>query len=406
MSVQNGAGFFHMETYGRKPGRNGKKQSIRGIANEAERKPGACSHVESPEEPILVFGVMPSEVVRQAEEIASIAKDSIGRKLRSDAQLMVGGIASLPISPSELNDDGVYEYLQDFISLNTKYLSEKFGDDFKSMVLHLDEEKIHLHYYLLPSIDDSGRFNIGSVHPGILARDTCGSKKAKDKMSAYKKAMRELQDDYYENVSKHLSLTRHGPRRRRLTRKQWKIEKDAAKRLSESLSLKKSIDEEAIVLNKVKKALDTKEDQIEFRERVVDNRDKLVNVKIGKAKSILENAKLEKQDFIKLKAKPDTLLGRMRNKIAQLTRKVKSLMSQVSELEDANLHLSNELTQLEAENKKLLKINAEFARQSKIKDKGLKELRTENIHILSMVAKGKHKQVIDDYDINPGMYYN
>ncbi|TOM78924.1 hypothetical protein CGH69_24305, partial [Vibrio parahaemolyticus] len=110
-----------------------------------------------------------------------------------------------------------------------------YGDSYKSLICHIDESYLHLHFYVVPEVDENQRLNIGSVHDGILARDTCNSTKAKDKMRAYKEAMIQFQDDYYENVGVPCGLTRTGPRRRRLTRKEWKAEVQISKNLANAL---------------------------------------------------------------------------------------------------------------------------------------------------------------------------
>lgn len=48
--------------------------------------------------------------------------------------------------------------------------------------------------------------------------------------AAYRAKAREIQDDYFEQVSLPCGLTRTGPKRRRLSRQQWKAEKEAARR--------------------------------------------------------------------------------------------------------------------------------------------------------------------------------
>ena len=40
--------------------------SAQDLADEAERMPHACEHVESPQPPTLVYGVMPSQAVAEA----------------------------------------------------------------------------------------------------------------------------------------------------------------------------------------------------------------------------------------------------------------------------------------------------------------------------------------------------
>ncbi|USP12833.1 hypothetical protein [Vibrio gazogenes] len=84
----------------------------------------------------------------------------------------------------------------------------------------------------MPEINAEGVLDVSSVHQGVKARNTVKYGSAKEKMRAYKAAMRDFQTEYYEQVSVQCGLTRDGPKRRRLSRRHWMIEKDAAKRLA------------------------------------------------------------------------------------------------------------------------------------------------------------------------------
>ncbi|EKO3906958.1 hypothetical protein GWZ48_004459, partial [Vibrio fluvialis] len=153
--------------------------------------------------------------------------------MRKDALILASGVASYPGRTSEIawDDPG----LQNWVSLTHQYLLDKYADKYLSLVAHGDEEWWHLHYIVLPDVDEKNRLDIGSVHEGVKARNNIKSGSAKEKMRAYKAAMRDFQTEYYESVSVECGLTRDGPKRRRLSRKQWMIEKDAAKRLSSSI---------------------------------------------------------------------------------------------------------------------------------------------------------------------------
>jgi hypothetical protein len=68
---------------------------------------------------------------------------------------------------------------------------------------------------------------MSEIHDGIRARNECKGGYSK-KAHAYKQAMREFQDSYYEDVGSKLGLTRLGPRVQRLTRKEWKAQQKQA----------------------------------------------------------------------------------------------------------------------------------------------------------------------------------
>ena len=98
--TMSGYQFAHVDGYGRKGGKKRQNKervlSMSEIAAEAERHPDAIPHIENPKPPILLFGVMPSVVVKEAEEWAKTAKDAIGRKLRIDGMCMNAGVVSFP----------------------------------------------------------------------------------------------------------------------------------------------------------------------------------------------------------------------------------------------------------------------------------------------------------------------
>jgi hypothetical protein len=79
--------FLHIATYARqKPKKRAKgkdrKWTVRDIAGEAERKPEHSPHVQNRQEPGILFGLLPSAAVAEAERRAGESKDVTGRKIR------------------------------------------------------------------------------------------------------------------------------------------------------------------------------------------------------------------------------------------------------------------------------------------------------------------------------------
>jgi hypothetical protein len=231
--------FIHVEAYSRVSSKNNKRQSARNVINEAVRVPNACAHVSEIKAAILIYGVNPLEALDLSERNSELAKDNIGRKFRKDGLILVAGVASYPARTDEVEFQD--EDLKEWLSLTIKFLSEKYGDQLKSVVVHSDEPFWHCHFYLVPKLDVNKSLDIGLVHDGIAARNTVSSQSAKIKLKAYSDAMRAFQDEYYTNVGIPCGLTRDGPRRRRLTRKEWKVEKEASKRLANTLDRSDSI---------------------------------------------------------------------------------------------------------------------------------------------------------------------
>jgi hypothetical protein len=218
--------FLHIESYARSAGK-GKAggHSIGSILAEAQRLEGACPHVEKPVEPVHLFGCPLDQVEAQAIQWAASSVDAIGRKLRKDGLCLLSGVVSAPDDMSG----------EDWASMKRDTIEWLNRDGrLVSVVEHVDESHRHIHFYKLPRPGE--RFD--DIHPGRSA-----SAKAKaqglvkgEQNQAYKKAMRGLQDDFFQNVGVRYGLTRLGPAKRRLTRSEWKNEQVAMQSLSEALT--------------------------------------------------------------------------------------------------------------------------------------------------------------------------
>lgn len=237
--------FIHIEGYGQRASKiaNGKGgQTVRSIVREAERWPGAYPHVENMRKPNLLFGIEPSKVADLAEQRAKEATDSRGRKLRQDALIMLAGVVSHPASYDEVMQDA--EMKADFIKWKKEtidFLKNEYGDQLKSVVLHTDESKLHVHFFCIEELcykeNAKGEvyksLGIEEIHPGRKARAqaTNEGKSRKEQAQAYTDAMRGFQNKFYDAVSKYFGHVRLGPKRRRLTRAEYNREKAQASAL-------------------------------------------------------------------------------------------------------------------------------------------------------------------------------
>ncbi|MEZ8844480.1 plasmid recombination protein, partial [Vibrio splendidus] len=150
--------FEHFETYARKASKT--KKSFSSIVKEFAREGGNCPHVPSPQKPTIRHGVDPIRANEIIEERASIAKDSAGRKLRTDAQVALSFVTSFPRKLMEENE----EFYQAWVKENIKYYKKKYGKRYLSCVEHLDENHPHLHHIICnaePKKD--GDFNIANI---------------------------------------------------------------------------------------------------------------------------------------------------------------------------------------------------------------------------------------------------
>lgn len=220
--------FHHLESYARVAGKKKVSgHSIYSIVAEAERQEGACPHIEAPQPPTLVMGCMPSEAAQQAVAWAEQARDSRDHALRKDGLCLAAGVVTWPAErPSE-----EWEAYRD---ATVKWLKAKHGNQLLSVVEHHDEPHKHIHYFLIPRAGE--RFD--SLHPGrAAAAQAKGAGLFKgDQNRAYISAMREFQSDFHRDVSQHHGLTKLGPRRRRLTRAEWKTEQAEAERQASEAS--------------------------------------------------------------------------------------------------------------------------------------------------------------------------
>lgn len=230
----SGFQFIHIETYARVPSAKHKKQSIRGIINEVERIPHACLHIKNPAAPTLVFGTNPSKVADQIYKLADECQDNLGRKIRKDAQLLLAGVVSYPKKATDTNYED--EHFQKWLKQTIEFLKVEYGSCLKSVILHSDDEEFpHCHYLVVPEPDSNGILNIRDIHPGMRARDTESDKgvgSGKVRRRLYKDAMRAFQDRYYSLVGISNGLSRLGPGRRRLTRKEWHDEQNRCEQIA------------------------------------------------------------------------------------------------------------------------------------------------------------------------------
>lgn len=229
--------FIHIETYARKASTKQKpskpkagkksrettsekekkpKQDVRGVIAEAVRDPGDCPHVASPEPPRYLLGDdavmrgMQSDIERNLDlHHARMG----GRKLRSDAHVLLAGIASFPRGLQTAEPD-TYEKWE---GLTVEWLNRKYGQDLRAVLMHDDEEHPHIHFYVY----SPERVNAKELHDGYAAAAHLPVL-TKEAGIAHADAMRAMQSSYYAEVAHECGLLRDGPKRRRESRASYK----------------------------------------------------------------------------------------------------------------------------------------------------------------------------------------
>lgn len=214
--------FMHAESFSRStPKKQNKnktpKLNIAGVMAEATRQPGNHPHVDEPSPPILIYGNPPELIEQKCEDWAAGTLDAKGRAPRKDALCLLAGVFSMP--REETTPEAWEKVKKDAI----KWLEAKYGDRLQTVLEHTDEEHPHCHFFVIPRPGE--RFD--SIHDGHLAERLAkeNGKNRKEQNVAYRAAMREVQNDYYDVVGAPNGLVRLGPKRRRLTRAQWMAEK-------------------------------------------------------------------------------------------------------------------------------------------------------------------------------------
>lgn len=204
-----------------------KSWSAREIADEAERIDGACDHVENPQPPTLIYGMMPHQAVDQSEKWAESQGDTyqkktkkgivtIERGYRADAPVMAGGVVSFP-----REREAEWPAFRDE---SLRWLKNHYRERLLSVVEHLDERHPHLHFYAVPLPGE----DFGAVHAGYGARQESRGKgeKAGETITAFKTAMKAWQDDFHSAVASKFELARFGPKRERKDRESALADRD------------------------------------------------------------------------------------------------------------------------------------------------------------------------------------
>lgn len=242
----SGFQFFHLATYSRKP--NPAGQSIDQVVEEAERNPAFSLHVEAPEPPLIVYGVSVRAMKEQHDAMLDAARVSVlrpngetaYRSIRSDRHTLLTAVASYPVAREQVEADPAEQIrYRAWVEANVAFLRERFGDQLRTVIEHTDETHPHLHAYVIPDRPD---MNAALLHPGKAAKLQAEERAKAEGMTprdavkvgndALKKAMRALQDEYHAEVGAPCGMTRLGPGRRRMSRKQWVEEKELAAKAS------------------------------------------------------------------------------------------------------------------------------------------------------------------------------
>lgn len=348
--------FIHIEDYGinisKKRSNNGtsekykketKGRSVSQIISEAKRDNGFCSHVEKPEEPIILYGKSLDEVEKLAMEYHSktkiIDKNGKEKKLRSDANVLLAGVISL-------NRENM-EIWEDYKNYSIAYLKNKYGKKLISVIEHTDEEHPHIHFYCIQDIGK--KFDL--IHDGKKALYENKDKKKHDQNIAYLNAMRDFQEDFFKVVSSNYGLSKDGPKRARMSRSDYfKLGREVKLINQVKIKAKKDAYKFAIDefrnenwLNKITTSFDFNRKSLEEATRRGDKYKKSLGSKNKKLKA-LEDIETKYNDLRKdFKIRVNNQTELLRNKNSDLENENKKIKQENTDLISENQNLKTTL---------------------------------------------------------------
>lgn len=227
--------FLHIESYSRAGSKlKTGSHSLRTIVNEAVREFHSTPHIEKPQAPKYIYGKPLESLEERCEEWADSLSNETGRKTRKDALCLLAGVMS---APAEI-EPAAWEKLR---SDTVDWLQGKYGERLHAVIEHTDEANPHLHFYVVPNPGEK----FDQVHDGKRAVAEVKNELKGVQNKAYRAAMRGMQDDFHAEVGMPNGMLRYGPRRRRLTRDEWKQEREQGKALKAALEGSQAVREAA-----------------------------------------------------------------------------------------------------------------------------------------------------------------
>lgn len=284
----SGPQFANIQTYSRKASKAGN--SVDQVIAEAIRDPEYSLHVDAPQPPRVLIGDPSTfkedhdtHVADRATTVFMPDQSVRSRAIRQDRHTMLSIVMSYPVPHSAITTDEAKAKLAAWEDRNIKWLQKKFGSQLRVVIAHDDEKQPHLHAWILPDNPDA---DATMLHPGKQAKKTeeFEAKEAgiENRLAVkmgnveYKKAMTEWQNEYHEAVGIPEGLTRSGPRRQRLSRDQWKSQKEAAKAAQSALERAKDAESRADEIEEREQETRTKADTLtKVHGRVMRDKEKL-----------------------------------------------------------------------------------------------------------------------------------
>ncbi len=174
-----------------------------GILGELVRAPGYCPHVETPQEPIHVFGLTAAEMKVRLDDwyrntkIERIGRDGPYKTRPMETQTRLhAAVVSYPVAGADMT--AADEELSSlYFELSDAFVRRLYGGHLLSIYEHRDEKYRHRHYLAFaedPSVE---------LHPCYRAKQECHRRGELGRMGnqAFVKAGKELQGRFWAEVS-------------------------------------------------------------------------------------------------------------------------------------------------------------------------------------------------------------
>jgi hypothetical protein len=282
--------FVHVNSYSRQLSKKAthQKWNVQDVLNEVNRVEGCfAKEITNPIPPIHIYGD-PIENLQETIEVwANGTKDTRNRKTRKDAVCLLAGVFSAP-------DGTPAEEWENIKSDAIKWGLEKYGKRLRTVLEHVDEANPNCHFYVVPLPGEA----FDTVHEGRTAVKQFiadgGDKKKSN--GPYKEAMRSFQDGFYDAVGAPNGMARIGPKKRRLSRDQWRMEQQQAKALAAQQKKADELKADSVAFKEltIAEALEIKESTIESAKIEAEEiKAKTVSEAHGTAKKIREKADLD-----------------------------------------------------------------------------------------------------------------
>jgi len=310
------AQFAHVQTHSRALSANHKRKTnawtVSDIASEARRDPEHSMHVEAPQPPVPLIGDLTNledELDAYLDEHKNVTAKGVERKARADAHVLISNVYSWPEHVDYYDEERLKAFIEDCI----KFHEREFGSC-QAAVLHLDESFPHVHAYTYDS-------NAKKLHPGEKAKAQAYADGAdkKEANKAYRDAMSAFQERFYQEVGKRHGLDRVGPKRQRMSRKDWREQKQARLASGDRLRAVEEAAEALEAKNSDLSALTAKQEQMlnkarEASQKATDSAKKAV-LTARKAKESHENTKKQNAELAEQLKKRATILKRIEERL-------------------------------------------------------------------------------------------